>query len=145
MNHKLSMLLLALCAFATALPSRAASASEELFESKIRPVLAEHCYECHSASSKKLKGGLRVDGREALLSGGDTGPAIVPGKPESSLLVTAMAHRDKELIMPPKKPQLPDAIIADFEKWIRDGAVWPVSQLSSTPAKKEVFNLEARK
>src|SRR4051812_6583057 len=116
MYHRLSMLMLALCAFATARPSRAAGAGEEFFETKIRPVLAEHCYECHSASSKKLKGGLRVDSREALLSGGDTGPAIVPAKPESSLLVTAIAHRDKELVMPPKKTKLSDAIIADFEK-----------------------------
>ena len=81
----------------------------EFFEKKIRPVLAEHCYECHSATSKKLKGGLRVDSRAGLLQGGDTGPAIEPGKPEASLLIAAISHRDQDLAMPPKKPKLPDA------------------------------------
>ena len=60
------------------------------FEKRIRPLLAEHCYECHSAAAKKLKGGLRVDSREALLKGGDSGPALVPGNPTKSLLLRAM-------------------------------------------------------
>ncbi len=123
----------------------AATSGPEFFETKIRPVMAEHCYECHSASAKKLKGGLRMDGREELLKGGDTGPAIVAGKPESSLLVTAMAHRDKDLEMPPKKDRLPAAVIADFERWIREGAVWPAGDAASAASKPAAFNLEERK
>ncbi|NOS72497.1 MAG: hypothetical protein HOP33_21565, partial [Verrucomicrobia bacterium] len=97
----------------------------EFFETKIRPVLVESCYDCHSSTSKKLKGALRVDNRATLLKGGDTAPAVVPGKPEESLLLTAISHRNEDLLMPPKKPKLPDAVIANFERWIRDGAVWP--------------------
>ena len=81
----------------------ALSPEMEFFESRIRPVLAEHCYACHSAASQKLKGSLRVDGRAALLRGGETGPAIIPGHPEKSLLVAAIAHRDPNLTMPPKQ------------------------------------------
>src|SRR6185503_12008277 len=103
----------------------------EFFEKKIRPVLAEHCYECHSATSKKLKGGLRADSLATLLKGGETGPALVPGKPEASLLVAAISHRNEDLAMPPKKPKLPDAVVADFERWIRDGAVWPEDEAAA--------------
>ncbi|KAB2646100.1 MAG: hypothetical protein DVB33_10130, partial [Verrucomicrobia bacterium] len=112
---------IAFCAMGVALRSGGATVGEEFFEKKIRPVLAESCYECHSASSKKLKGGLLVDNRAALLKGGDTGPAVVPGKPEKSLLLDAMAHRVEDLEMPPKKPKLPDAVLKDFERWIKDG------------------------
>ena len=139
----MAALALALGVMAAQQHLRAASAGAEFFETKIRPVLAEHCFECHSASAKKLKGGLRVDGRRELLEGGDTGPAIVPGKPEKSLLVTAIAHRDKELAMPPKKPPLAEPIIADFEQWIRDGAPWPDAE--PAPATSKTFNLEERK
>lgn len=95
------------------------------FESKIRPVLIEHCYECHSIESGKAKGGLRLDDREAVLRGGDSGPALVPGKPEESLLLAAMRHSDPDLEMPPRKERLSDAILKDFERWIADGAVDP--------------------
>ncbi len=117
----------------------------EFFEKKIRPVLLEHCYECHSATSKKLKGGLHADSRTGLLQGGETGPAITPGKPEASLLIAAVSHRDKDLAMPPKKPKLPDAVVADFERWIRDGAVWPGEETKAPPVKSDVFDLAARK
>ncbi len=141
------MLTLALVigAMAAGLRSRAANAGDDFFETKIRPVLAEQCYECHSASAKKLKGGLRVDGRKELLAGGDTGPALVPGKPESSLLLAALAHRDLELAMPPKKARLPEAVIADFERWIREGANWPSSETNSAASQAEGFNLQERK
>lgn len=131
----------------TLLPSRGEvlTADGEFFEKKIRPVLVEHCYECHSTTSKKLKGGLRVDGRAVLLHGGDTGPAITPGKPETSLLVAAMSHRDKDLAMPPKKPKLPDAVVADFERWIRAGAVWPGGEAAAAPGKADGFDLTQRK
>ena len=139
------MTALSLALSAMPLHARAAGATSEFFETRIRPVLAEHCYECHSVSARKLKGGLRVDGRSELLQGGDTGPAIVPGKPEKSLLIGAMAHRDKDLAMPPKKDRLPDVVIADFEQWIRDGAAWPATEVSTTTTKAREFNLEERK
>ncbi len=98
-----------------------ADAKTDFFESKIRPVLATHCFECHG---HKDKGGLKLDSREAILQGGDSGPAIVLGKPQKSLLMTAVQHADSELEMPPKK-KLPPEAIADLSQWIRAGAVWP--------------------
>src|ERR1043165_1384446 len=68
----------------------------DFFEKKIRPVLSESCYECHSADSKKVKGGLLLDTREGLLKGGDSGAAVVPGKPNKSLLLTTMRHEDPD-------------------------------------------------
>ena len=97
----------------------------DFFEAKIRPVLVRHCYQCHSAKAaagKMLKGGLQVDTREGLLRGGENGPALIAGQPEKSLLVAALKHDGLE--MPPKN-QLPAAIVADFEKWIRLGAPDP--------------------
>jgi hypothetical protein len=117
----------------------------EFFEKKIRPVLVENCYECHSATSKKLKGGLRADSRDELLKGGDTGPAITPGKPDASLLMTAISHRDPGLTMPPKKAKLPESVIADFERWIRDGATWPAEEKVAAASDVEAFDLAKRK
>jgi hypothetical protein len=99
----------------------------DFFEKKIRPVLAEQCYECHSASSKKVKGGLLLDTREGTLKGGDSGAAVVPGKPQKSLLLSTMKHEDADesLHMPPKKEILPEEVLADFEKWIKMGAPDP--------------------
>jgi len=73
------------------------------FEEKIRPVLAEKCYSCHSAGSEKLKGSLQVDHLSHLFAGGDTGPSLVPGKPDDSLLVEAIAYGNPDLRMPPKE------------------------------------------
>src|SRR5436190_5040115 len=84
------------------------------FETRIRPVFAEHCYKCHSAESEKIKGGLRVDSRDALLKGGDTGGAIVPGAPEKSLLIKAIRYLDPDLNMPPKDRKLTPAPLADI-------------------------------
>src|SRR5262245_33114194 len=85
---------------------RAQSAREgiEFFESKIRPVLVNKCYECHSTKAAKVKGGLYVDTRAGLLQGGDNGPALVPGDPGKSLLIKALRHLDDDLKMPPKEP-----------------------------------------
>jgi cytochrome c553 len=94
------------------------------FESKVRPVLIQNCYSCHSAKSEKLKGGLRLDSREGMLKGGEVGPAIVAGQPEKSRLILAVQQTDKDLQMPPKS-KLPDAAIADLAAWIRMGAPWP--------------------
>jgi hypothetical protein len=109
----------------------ATAAETAFFESKIRPVLVKHCYECHSAESGKAKGGLLVDTKQGLLSGGDTGPAVVPGEPGKSLLLKAMRHEDPDLAMPPKGPALAKAVAADFETWIREGAADP--RISSAP------------
>ena len=105
----------------------------DFFEKKIRPVLAQECYECHSADAKKLKGGLYLDTAESLLKGGDSGPAIIPGKPEKSLLLITMRHEDKDpdMAMPPKKDKLSAEVLADFEKWIKMGAPDPRDGKSS--------------
>ena len=95
------------------------------FESKIRPVLVEHCLECHSIESGKAKGGLRLDDREAVLRGGDSGPALAPGKPEESLLLAAIRHSDPDLEMPPRKDRLSESTLKDFEQWITTGAADP--------------------
>src|SRR5262249_46323700 len=97
---------------------------ERFFEAKIRPVLATQCGKCHSSTAEKLRGGLRLDSREGLRAGGDSGPAIVPGQPEESLLIRAIRYRDEELRMPPKG-KLPGAVVADFEAWVKMGAPDP--------------------
>src|SRR3954447_21983018 len=86
----------------------------EFFEKRIRPVLVEHCYECHSAQSEKLKGKLLLDTREAARHGGETGPAVVPGDPDASVLLQALRYENFEM---PPKGKLPAQTIADFEKW----------------------------
>lgn len=98
------------------------AADTTFFEAKIRPVLVKHCYECHSAESGKSKGGLMLDTKHGIREGGETGPAVVPGDATKSLLLTAIKHSDPDLEMPPKEPQLPKAVIADFETWIKAGA-----------------------
>jgi cytochrome c553 len=101
------------------------AAGLELFEKKIRPVLVQECYQCHSAQAvaqKKLKGGLLLDTRDGARKGGESGPAVVPGKPDESLLVRALRHEDFEM---PPKGKLPDGVIADFVKWVELGAPDP--------------------
>ena len=96
------------------------------FEQKIRPVLVEQCYSCHSAEAKKLKGNLYLDTRAGWEKGGDSGePVIVPGKPEASLLIRTVQHLEADMEMPPKKPKLPDAVIADLVTWVKMGAPDP--------------------
>ncbi|MDF1741075.1 MAG: PSD1 and planctomycete cytochrome C domain-containing protein [Verrucomicrobiales bacterium] len=101
------------------------STDTAFFESKIRPVLVENCYKCHSVESGKSKGGLLLDTQAGTLQGGDNGPAVVPGKPDESLLVAAISHAQPDLEMPPKKARLPDGVIADFKRWIESGAADP--------------------
>ena len=102
----------------------------EFFEKKVRPVLVENCYNCHSANTNS-KGGLRVDDRNGLIHGGGRGPAVVPGQPEKSLLIHAVRHTHKEVSMPPKK-HLSEAEIADLTKWIKDGAAWPAVRVPAS-------------
>ncbi len=147
MNRRLSPGLVALTlAFAPAAASArdAAPADVEFFEKKVRPVLVEHCYKCHSASSKTPKGGLRVDTRAALLAGGDGGPALVPGHPEKSKLVEAVRYQNADLLMPPKA-KLPDAVLADLERWVKMGAPWPKEDAPKAAANKDAFDLARRK
>jgi hypothetical protein len=106
-------------------------ARDDHFEQRIRPLLAERCYECHSGSTKRPKGALRVDSLEALLRGGSTGPALVPGKPDESLLVHAIRYGDAELQMPPTG-KLPDAELELLVQWIADGAHWPAGDAGTS-------------
>ncbi len=97
---------------------------ESFFETKIRPVLVSRCFKCHGG--EKTSSGLRVDSREALLKGGESGAALVANKPEESSLYLALTH-DGDFKMPPDK-KLPDEVLADFKQWIKDGAVWPAAK-----------------
>jgi hypothetical protein len=105
-------------------PRAVADNGIEFFEKKIRPVLVEHCYQCHSKDAKKQRGGLLLDSKTSMRKGGDTGPALVPGKPAASLLLKAVRHTHPDLKMPPKG-KLPDAVLADLETWIAAGAPDP--------------------
>lgn len=110
------------------------SSDRIFFENRIRPVLAQSCYECHSASSEKLGGKLYLDSRKGIEAGGESGPAIVSEDPEKSLLVHALRW-EHDLEMPPEIPLSP-TIIADFEEWIRRGAPDPRSGTKSEVAGK---------
>ena len=94
----------------------------EHFEMKIRPILANRCYGCHSTAPL---GGLAMNSRNGLLKGGKTGPAVVPGKPEESLLIQAVEHSNDKMKMPMGQGKMPDAEIALLTAWIKDGAFWP--------------------
>ena len=96
----------------------------EFFEKRVRPLLTDHCFQCHAATSEKLKGGLALDTAEGLLAGGVSGPAIVPGKPEQSLLIKAVRGTDADMLMPPKK-KLTEEQIAVLVQWVKMGAPDP--------------------
>ncbi|MCB1226634.1 MAG: DUF1553 domain-containing protein [Verrucomicrobiales bacterium] len=95
----------------------------EHFEREVRPLLIDNCYECHSAE-KKIKGGLRLDHRAGWETGGDSGPAIVPGDAETSLIARAISYTDRDLKMPPKR-KLSESQIETLRQWIVNGAVDP--------------------
>jgi hypothetical protein len=116
--------------FATGYAAETPSGAE-FFEKRIRPILIERCYECHSANAKKLKGDLRLDHREGWSKGGDSGPAIVPGEPEKSLLVQAVRWLDENTQMPPKN-KLPQAEINALVEWVKMGAPDPRNNSLST-------------
>lgn len=94
------------------------------FEKRIRPLLVQHCYECHSAESKELRGELLVDSRGTIRRGGATGPAVVPGDPEHSLLIDSVRYTNTDLQMPPDG-KLTETEIADLERWVKMGAPDP--------------------
>jgi cytochrome c553 len=123
-----ALLVLGCCSFMAARVQAQAPDAEGVlfFEKKIRPVLAEHCYRCHSQEAqknKKLKGGLFLDSSQGLRKGGESGPALVPRQPQKSLLLKALRHQG-DLHMPPQG-KLPERVIADFESWIAQGAPAP--------------------
>jgi hypothetical protein len=117
--------------------------SSEFFEQKIRPILSDNCYKCHSATSEKIKGGLLLDTREGVLKGGDTGPALIAGDPDKSLLIKAVRYTGKDLQMPPGDKPLAAEQVHDLETWVKMGAPDPRDGASSHVYKVD-FN-EARK
>jgi Protein of unknown function (DUF1553)/Protein of unknown function (DUF1549)/Planctomycete cytochrome C len=116
------------------------------FEQKVRPLLVKHCYECHSAGAKKLRGALRLDTRADTRKGGETGPAVVPGDLAKSLLVKAVRHADESLKMPPKA-KLSAQEIADLEAWVKMGAPDPRTAVAAKPNEptngRDLWSLQA--
>ena len=108
-------------------PSWGANVEEGLvfFEQKIRPLLATQCYECHAGQSGKKKGGLQLDSVQGLLRGGDSGPVLIAGDPQASLLWRAVAHREEGLAMPPDQPALGTVELNHLATWIRMGLPMP--------------------
>lgn len=125
--------LVTLTTLALSIPSSGlADERETFFETHIRPVLVEQCYSCHSANSKTLQANLLVDSPSALRRGGDSGPAVVPANPDESTLIQALEYEHWQM---PPKGKLPEATIANFRKWVQDGAIDPRPESApSTPA-----------
>ncbi len=126
----------------------AAKPSEEqlaFFEKRIRPVLVQNCYECHSAESKTVEGGLLLDSRAGIIRGGDNGAVILPGNPDASLLIQAVKHVETGPTMPPES-RLKDEEIADLAQWVKEGAPDPrtTSTLSAVKAKSAIDWEQAR-
>ena len=116
------------------------AAESDFFESKIRPVLVERCAVCHSADAPAIQGGLRVDSRAALLEGGASGPAILPGNPERSRLIQALTYADEALQMPPGG-KLSEEQIEDFRQWVRMGAPDPRGEVAAAEPGKPASTL----
>ena len=133
MRFFVASLLLAGAVFGRPAEAFAADAGVDFFEKKIRPVLVQHCYECHSAAAKKLRGGLLLDSRDGVRKGGDSGAVIEPTSPEESLLLKAIRYSDDAVQMPPEG-KLPDAVIADFEAWVKQGAPDPRDEPAAAPS-----------
>lgn len=123
-RFRIALALVAGISTASAAGPQPTAAQLEFFEKRVRPILTESCYRCHSAEAEKLKGGLLLDTHEALLKGGETGPAIVPGDPAQSRMIEAVRWENPDLQMPPRR-KLSDTQIADLTEWVRQGAPWP--------------------
>jgi mono/diheme cytochrome c family protein len=123
------LLLVAAFARPASTADRPDPAALKFFEQRVRPVLANRCFECHGP--QKQKNGLRLDSLAALLKGGDSGPALKPGKPDESLLLHVL--RDGKPVQMPPKSRLPNQEIADLAAWIKMGAPWPDSDTSVRP------------
>ena len=108
----------------------AAETPGEFFEMRVRPVLARTCLTCHSTTRM---GGLDMTSREGLLKGGASGPAVVPGEPEQSLLIQAVSYTHERLKMPLQQPRLSDREVADLSAWVKAGATWPENPAAAAP------------
>lgn len=139
--HSIS-LLLTLHAASVAMAAPADDAKIAFFEKTIRPILIKRCYECHSVESGKSKGGLAIDSREAILKGGDNGPALVAGDPEKSHIIESVRYQNQDLQMPPKGA-MPAAEVKALEEWIKMGAPDPREAVASTkPSSPRVIDLK---
>ncbi len=121
----------ALLLWAQGLP--ASDNPSDFFEERVRPLLARNCFACHADSPQN---GLRLDSRESILKGGQSGPAILPGDPEASLLIQAVRRTHPRLKMPPGNPLSPDQV-RHLESWVRTGAFWPEARDRAAKAKTE--------
>src|ERR1700728_3780812 len=127
------------CAQAPAPAVPAAALPPDFFENKVRPVLAENCYDCHTSAEM---GGLRVDSRERLLQGGKSGPAVMPGDPDKSLLIQAV-RQSGDLKMP-KGGKLKPAEIQALTDWAKSGAAWPETKAAVSTSPVKVITPEQR-
>lgn len=107
---------------ADSLPTRLDKGEERRFRNEVEPLLEQHCYECHSHAAKKAKGGLVLDSRSGWSMGGDSGPAVIPGRPEQSLLISAVRREDLEM---PPDGRLADDLIQTLVQWVSEGAFDP--------------------
>ncbi len=146
-NNNIHFYFCLLCVSPSVAPAQEAISQSQLafFETKIRPVLVDKCYACHSEEAGEIQGGLWLDSREGIRRDRDSGAAVVPGNLNDSLLISAIRNRNDDLTMPPKDEggKLPDEIIRDFETWVRMGAPDPrdgparvVSQYDTSKAKE---------
>ena len=136
---KQSVIIVCFTAFSAALSMSASAdspADSEAFEKEVRPLLVEHCLKCHGV--EKQKAGLRLDSRKAMLDGGESGAAIVAGRPDESLLITAIKQKT-DLKMPPGKALAPEQVAA-LERWIAAGAPWPENQSLSADSRQAAWS-----
>jgi mono/diheme cytochrome c family protein len=117
---------------ALAAPNALSPQQRTFFENKVRPILAQHCYKCHSSESTKVQGGLLLDTKPGWEKGGASGPVISPGQPEDSRLIKAVRYTDPELQMPPKGEKLSDQQVADLVAWVKMGAPDPRDAAGAT-------------
>ena len=133
-RRRAPIFLLALCACSQAdrsIEDHSQELGPDFFTNEIQPILKERCFECHGPQKKRVKGGLRIDGPDALLRGGNSGPAVNPDDPDASLLLTAIRYEDPDLAMPPMEP-LPAKELALLERWVAAGIPW--TEPERTPA-----------
>ena len=141
----LTLAFLAILAAASAGPPRENAAAVEWFETKVRPILADRCYICHSADTKPA-GGLRVDDRNGLLTGGNSGPAVVPGDPKASLLLQRITHANQKRRMPKEGEALnAPSRSPRSTRWIREGAHWPAVKVPASLGKPKEWYEPLRK